>query len=117
MQQVLLNLINNAIDAMDQKGGVIEITTRRENNDLVIDVADDGQGIPRANLAKIFDPFYTTKPVGKGTGLGLSICYGIIKKMGGQISVNSAVGLGTAFHIKLPVTPGSEAVRSHQEIT
>ena len=102
MQQVLLNLINNAIDAMDNKGGKIEITTRMENDYVIVDVADTGQGIPKANLQRIFDPFYTTKPVGKGTGLGLSICYGIIKKMGGEITVNSAVGLGTTFHVMVP---------------
>ena len=104
MQQVLLNLINNAIDAMDNKGGKIEITTRMENNLVIVDVADTGQGIPKANLQRIFDPFYTTKPVGKGTGLGLSICYGIIKKMGGEITVNSAVGLGTTFHVLIPAS-------------
>jgi two-component system NtrC family sensor kinase len=66
-------------------------------------VADTGEGIPKANLQRIFDPFFTTKPVGKGTGLGLSICYGIVKKMGGDITVNSAVGVGTTFHIHLPL--------------
>jgi two-component system, NtrC family, sensor kinase len=106
MQQVLLNLINNAIDAMD-KGGKIEITSRTENNFVIVDVADTGHGIPKANLQKIFDPFYTTKPVGKGTGLGLSICYGIIKKMGGEITVNSAVGLGTTFHVLIPWSDNS----------
>jgi two-component system NtrC family sensor kinase len=69
---------------------------------VIVDVADNGQGIPKSNLARIFDPFYTTKPVGRGTGLGLSICYGIVKKMGGEISVNSAVGLGTTFHVHIP---------------
>ncbi|MFH0822678.1 MAG: HAMP domain-containing sensor histidine kinase, partial [Pseudomonadota bacterium] len=72
------------------------------NGHVVVDVADDGPGIPEANLQRIFDPFFTTKPVGKGTGLGLSICYGIITKMGGRISVNSAMGLGTTFHIQIP---------------
>jgi len=108
MQQVLLNLINNAIDAMDTKGGQIEITTRMENDYVIVDVADTGHGIPRADLQRIFDPFYTTKPVGKGTGLGLSICYGIVKKMGGEITVNSAVGLGTTFHVRIPVSEGSQ---------
>lgn len=109
MQQVLLNLINNAIDAMDTKGGQIEITTRMENDYVVVDVADTGHGIPRADLQRIFDPFYTTKPVGKGTGLGLSICYGIVKKMGGEITVNSAVGLGTTFHVRIPVSEENRA--------
>jgi len=103
MQQVLLNLINNAIDAMDKNGGEVQITTHIDGDRIVVDIADNGQGIPRSNLQRIFDPFFTTKPVGKGTGLGLSICYGIIKKMGGEISVNSAVGVGTTFHISLPV--------------
>lgn len=102
LQQVLLNLINNALDAMDSKGGKLEITSREEDGYVVIDVADTGPGIPQANLQRIFDPFYTTKPVGKGTGLGLSICYGIIKKMNGVITVNSAAGVGAAFHVKVP---------------
>ncbi|UCG21510.1 MAG: two-component sensor histidine kinase [Deltaproteobacteria bacterium] len=104
-EQVLLNLVNNALDAMTPEGGTLEITTRVDGGHVVVDVADTGQGIPKANLARIFDPFFTTKPVGKGTGLGLSICYGIIKKMEGEISVNSAVGLGTTFHVRLPLSP------------
>jgi len=102
MQQVLLNLINNAVDAMEKSGGSIDITTRVDGAYVVLDVADTGPGIPQANLARIFDPFFTTKAVGKGTGLGLSICYGIIHKMGGEISVNSAVGIGAVFHIRIP---------------
>ncbi|NTW37969.1 MAG: GHKL domain-containing protein, partial [Syntrophobacteraceae bacterium] len=103
MQQVLLNLINNAIDAIGKGGGEVEITTRVEADNVIIDVQDTGHGIPKAILPRIFDPFFTTKPVGKGTGLGLSICYGIVKKLGGEITVNSAVGLGTTFHIYLPM--------------
>jgi len=108
-EQVLLNLVNNALDAMTPDGGTLEITTRVDGGHVVVDVADSGQGIPKANLARIFDPFFTTKPVGKGTGLGLSICYGIIKKMEGEISVNSAVGLGTTFHVRLPLPPEDRA--------
>ena len=103
VQQVLLNLINNSLDAMDTSGGTLKVTTRMENSNVVMDISDDGPGIPQANLQRIFDPFFTTKPVGKGTGLGLSICYGIIKKMGGDISVNSAVGVGTVFHVRIPI--------------
>jgi two-component system NtrC family sensor kinase len=66
-------------------------------------VADDGPGIPESNLSRIFEPFFTTKPVGKGTGLGLSICYGIIQKMGGEITVESIIDSGTTFRIRLPV--------------
>jgi two-component system NtrC family sensor kinase len=103
MQQVLLNLINNAIDAIGTGGGEVTITTRVDEDHVVIDVEDTGHGIPKSILPRIFDPFFTTKPVGKGTGLGLSICYGIVKKLGGEITVNSAVGLGTTFHIRLPI--------------
>jgi len=102
IQQVLLNLMNNALDSMEKRGGNITLTSCLEGDELVIGVTDTGPGIPGANLARIFDPFFTTKPVGKGTGLGLSICYGIIKKMGGEIDVRSVVGTGTTFHIRLP---------------
>jgi len=103
MQQVLLNMINNSLDAMEDKGGTIEVRSRQEEDFAVIEVEDNGSGIPQAQMAKIFEPFFTTKPVGKGTGLGLSICYGIIKKLGGNIAVESAVGKGTTFHIKVPM--------------
>jgi len=103
LQQVLLNMINNSLDAMDPKGGIVKITSTVSGKHVLVDVADTGAGIPRANLQRIFDPFFTTKPVGKGTGLGLSICYGIMKKMGGDLTVNSAVGVGTTFHIHIPV--------------
>ena len=117
-EQVLLNLVNNALDAMPPDGGTLEITTRVDGGHVVVDVADTGQGIPKANLARIFDPFFTTKPVGKGTGLGLSICYGIIKKMEGEISVNSASGLGTTFHVRLPLPPEAGARKEllHQNL-
>ncbi|RJP46785.1 MAG: sensor histidine kinase [Desulfobacteraceae bacterium] len=108
MQQVLLNLINNALDAMEKKGGRLDIATESRGNEIVITVEDTGPGIPASNLARLFDPFFTTKPVGKGTGLGLSICYGIINKMGGKIEVESTVGVGTTFRIILPITNSSE---------
>jgi two-component system NtrC family sensor kinase len=102
MQQVLLNLINNAVDAMSQRGGLVQISTRREGDEVVLGVADQGEGIPKANLARIFEPFFTTKPVGKGTGLGLSIVYGIVQKMGGDIEVQSQQHEGTTFLVRLP---------------
>lgn len=104
MQQICLNLLNNALDAMEQTGGTIIITTTVETQMVVIAFKDNGPGIPRTNLSRIFDPFFTTKPVGKGTGLGLSICYGIIHKMGGKIEAQSEVGRGTSFFIRLPVS-------------
>ena len=109
LQQVMLNLINNALDAMENTGGNLSIFTRSEENNIILGdhvlimVSDNGPGIPTANLTKIFDPFFTTKPVGKGTGLGLSICYGILKKMGGDILVKSIVGEGTTFTVKVPL--------------
>ena len=103
MQQVFLNLINNALDAMDKKGGNLDISSRKEGDDIVLAFADNGPGIPQANLSRIFDPFFTTKPVGKGTGLGLAICYGIIKTLGGEITVQSAVDVGTTFYIRIPI--------------
>jgi two-component system NtrC family sensor kinase len=103
LQQVILNLINNAIDAMERKGGQLFIYTRREERHVVVEVSDTGSGIPEANLSRIFDPFFTTKPVGKGTGLGLAICYGIIQKMGGEIRVRSTLNVGTVFTVYLPI--------------
>jgi len=106
MQQVFLNLINNALDAMARSGGTLHIKVKKQDGDLMIRIADSGEGIPEANLERIFDPFFTTKPVGKGTGLGLSICYGIITKMGGTIDVRSVIDVGTSFRIRLPLERG-----------
>jgi two-component system NtrC family sensor kinase len=103
MQQVFLNLINNALDAMEKEGGTLDVDVKLEDMSVVFYVADSGPGIPEANLERIFDPFFTTKPVGKGTGLGLSICFGIIKKMGGDIEVRSVVGAGTTFRVSIPL--------------
>ena len=106
MQQVFMNLINNAIDAIGSGGGLLEIRSRVEGDRVVVDIADTGHGISKSVMARIFDPFFTTKPVGKGTGLGLSICYGIIKKLGGNLTVDSSVGLGTTFHVNIPIHGG-----------
>jgi two-component system NtrC family sensor kinase len=111
-QQIFINLINNAIDAIEPKGGAVKISTRREGDFVFVDVADNGPGIPSYILPRIFDPFFTTKPVGKGTGLGLSICYGIAKKLGGDISVNTAEGMGTTFHVKFPISKGQKKTTS-----
>ncbi|MBI9079938.1 MAG: GHKL domain-containing protein [Pseudodesulfovibrio sp.] len=102
LQQVFLNLINNAIDAMEPGGGNLDIKTRNDDGMVMVSIEDTGCGIPKANLQRIFDPFFTTKAVGKGTGLGLSIIYGIVNKMGGEITVKSAVGKGSIFSIRLP---------------
>jgi two-component system NtrC family sensor kinase len=105
LQQVLLNLITNAIDAHDGKPyGSIRISTRADNGrqQAEVIVADTGTGIKPEHLRRIFDPFFTTKAVGKGTGLGLSICYSTIRRLGGSISVSSEPGKGTEFTIVLP---------------
>jgi two-component system NtrC family sensor kinase len=107
IQQVMLNLINNAMDAMEKTGGVIRIATRMEGEAIVIQVSDNGPGIPEAYLSRVFDPFFTTKPVGKGTGLGLSICYGIVNRMGGKILVANNTREGAKFSVYLPVDDGS----------
>lgn len=103
IQQIMLNLINNARYALEKNGGQIDITTRLEEKHVLAVVEDNGPGIPEANLDRIFDPFFTTKPVGQGTGLGLSICFGIIKRMGGDITVHSNVDEGTRFEIRIPL--------------
>ena len=110
LRQVFLNLITNAIDAIivKKKPGEIAISTRLHGGEILIEFADTGIGIPDENLDKIFLPFFTTKPPGKGTGLGLSICYGIIEKLGGEITAKSEVGEGTTFTIKLPLVKGKK---------
>ncbi len=105
MHQVLLNLVNNALYAMEKEGGQLTVSSVLQNGQIVISVGDTGPGIPRAIVDRIFDPFFTTKPVGQGTGLGLSICYGIVKKMGGEIEVVSEIGKGSTFRVRLPVEP------------
>lgn len=102
LQQVFLNVINNAIDAIG-KDGTISITTHTVAGDVRVVIQDDGPGIDPEKIPHIFEPFYTTKEPGKGTGLGLSITYGLLKKLGGDITVRSVVGQGTAFTITIPV--------------
>ncbi|MCJ2165580.1 MULTISPECIES: PAS domain-containing sensor histidine kinase [unclassified Pseudodesulfovibrio] len=101
VQQVILNLLENAIDAIGENGA-ITVTTRVEGDMVAMDIADSGEGISRENLSKVFDPFFTTKPTGEGTGLGLSIVYSTLSKIGGTINVHSEQGLGTTFTVRLP---------------
>ncbi|EGB14542.1 integral membrane sensor signal transduction histidine kinase [Pseudodesulfovibrio mercurii] len=103
IQQVILNLLENAIDAID-RDGQITVITRTDDMGVVLNIADSGPGIPKEYLAKVFDPFFTTKPTGEGTGLGLSIVYSTLSKLGGTIKVNSESGQGTTFTIHLPLT-------------
>lgn len=110
INQVFLNLINNAAQSIGTGAGVITLTTRRDGPDHVaVDIEDNGKGIAPEVLPKIFDPFFTTKDVGKGTGLGLSISYKIVQQHGGRISVDSTVGAGTKFTVVLPLTPPAPA--------
>lgn len=124
MQQVFLNLLINAADAMNERGQItIATRTVGESEEtpwfkmghpqegkkyIEIEFTDTGPGIPEEYMGKIFEPFFTTKPVGKGTGLGLAVSYGIIKRHGGNITVRSEPGKGASFFIRLPVEEGSE---------
>ncbi len=103
LRQLLINLINNAMDAMPE-GGSITIGTRQgDNGGVCIQVEDTGFGIPEENMDKIFDPFFTTKAPGKGAGLGLSISHGILQRIGGRVFATSRPGHGSTFTVELPV--------------
>jgi len=119
LQQVFLNLINNAVDAILEVGSVGELRVRTgvEEDQIFIEFTDSGPGVK--DSSRVFDPFYTTKPVGKGTGLGLSICYGIITEHGGSILVKNGPQRGATFRIELPLpsrtsTPEAAGVSSRQ---
>lgn len=114
LQQVFVNIIQNAYQAMPE-GGTLRLVTRSLGDEVQIIFADTGIGIPPENIKRIFDPFFTTKEVGQGTGLGLSVSYGIVEQHGGTIEVESQVGEGTTFIIKLPVM--QEEVLSRQRLT
>ncbi|NYH10144.1 ATP-binding protein [Pseudomonas moraviensis] len=103
INQVIMNLVINAAQAMGPERGTITLRTGVQGETAIIEVADTGSGIAPETLQKIFDPFFTTKPVGQGTGLGLSLSYGIVKKHGGDISVRSTLGAGTTFRVQLPL--------------
>jgi len=107
INQVFLNLITNAAQALPTQNGEITLVSRSENDGVTVEVIDNGSGIPPDVLPKIFDPFYTTKEIGKGTGLGLSISYQIVKDHGGRIHAESQVGRGTKFTVWLPIKPPS----------
>jgi len=106
IKQVFINILNNAVFAMPN-GGQLTVTSQISSTDsqmVCLSFADTGSGISPEHIDKIFDPFFTTKEVGQGTGLGLSVSYGIIERHNGQISLETAVGIGTTFHISLPIT-------------
>jgi C4-dicarboxylate-specific signal transduction histidine kinase len=103
LKQVVFNLLCNSLDALTD-GGTIEISVRTEDDTMLVEICDNGEGIPPESIDNIFEPFYTTKALGSGTGLGLAVCYGIIQKHKGEISVTSpGQGRGTRVAIRLPV--------------
>jgi len=101
LQQALIALATNALDAL-VFSGILTIDAKNDGKKVVVEVIDNGVGIPPENLPKIFEPFFTTKEIGKGTGLGLAVCYGILTEHGGSLDVQSTVGVGTTFTITLP---------------
>lgn len=114
VNQVFLNLLVNAAQAITKRG-TITVRTGCEGDQVWLAFTDDGIGIPAEQQSRIFDPFYTTKPVGEGTGLGLSLSYGIVQKHGGRIEVDSRPGAGTTFTIRLPIRRA--AVDSASEVS
>ena len=103
LQGVWLNLVMNAMDAMDKEEKHIRIVSSQQGNDVRVNISDNGQGIPPEKLSRIFEPFFTTKDRDRGTGLGLSVCHRVIKQHGGLILVDSKIGEGTTFSVVLPV--------------
>jgi signal transduction histidine kinase len=112
INQVIMNLLVNAGQAIE-KEGIITVKTTHENDVVKIAITDNGKGIENSHIKKIFDPFFTTKPVGKGTGLGLSISFGIIKKHHGKIDVQSKPGAGSTFTITIPVSQQVKEADNH----
>ena len=105
-EQVFVNIVNNALDAMQGGPGTITVETSQDDKYQHVAVSDTGTGMDDNTMARIFQPFFTTKEVGKGTGLGLSVSFGIVDSLGGKISVESAVGHGSTFTISLPKDGG-----------
>lgn len=104
INQVVMNLIVNAAHAIGDERGRITVRTGRDGDDHVwLEIGDNGSGIAPDTVSRIFDPFFTTKAVGKGTGLGLSLAYGIVQKHSGRIDVDTALGQGTRFRVRLPI--------------
>jgi len=109
IKHVFLNLLTNAADACQQRGGIITVSTWQEGERVAVAIKDTGIGIKPEEMELIFQPFYTTKPEIKGTGLGLSVSYGIIKQHQGEIRVESRPGEGATFTVLLPINSGEDA--------
>ena len=115
LQQIVLNILNNAVDAMEGKGGTARVMLLRVGDRVQITFSDTGSGIAAEHLPRIFEPFFTTKPVGKGTGLGLAVCYGLVQQMGGSLTVKSRLGVGTTFTLTLPLHPAEKEASASAE--
>ena len=102
IQQVFLNIISNAVQAMEGKGK-LTLSSQQDNGFIVVQIRDTGQGIPPEYISKVFDPFFTTKQQGEGTGLGLNIVHRVVEQYGGNIKIESEPGEGTTFVISFPV--------------
>lgn len=102
LQGVWINLILNAIDAIDKETGLISITSIYNGSEFQVTIVDNGKGIPADHLPRVFEPFFTTKLPGRGTGLGLSVCMRAIRHHGGNLQVDSQMGKWTRFTISLP---------------
>jgi signal transduction histidine kinase len=109
VNQVLLNLLSNAAQAIEHEGGRIVVATQVLDRRAIIVIEDNGKGIDAVNLPRIFDPFFTTKPIGQGTGMGLAISQHIVEQHGGVIRVSSRPGTGTRFLVVLPLMPAGAA--------
>jgi C4-dicarboxylate-specific signal transduction histidine kinase len=117
IQQVFINLVNNACEAMEESSEkCLSFKMYVEEDYLVTEIKDTGQGIQKENFGKVFTPFFTTKKIGKGTGLGLAIAYGIIKMHNGFINFQSEIGKGTTFRVKLPITINKQLVNSEIKV-
>src|SRR5262249_41443782 len=111
LQQVFINILVNAHQAMMERGGggKLWLRSRAADGTIRVEIQDNGPGIPEENLKRIFDPFFTTKEVGQGTGLGLSICYGIMEEHHGRISARNHPGGGATFCVEIPILGGAPA--------
>ena len=116
LQQIFLNIVNNAFAAV-KDGGKIDITAKREGTGLIsVTFTDNGYGIPKADLERVFEPFFSTKTKQGGTGLGLSITYSLVHELGGSIGVQSEVGKGTSFVVILPLKMEKKEVKNNEDI-
>jgi signal transduction histidine kinase len=114
LQQVIINLVQNAVQAMPD-GGRLRVHLQRDDGVAVIEIEDTGSGISPEHLARVFDPFFTTKPEGQGTGMGLSVSYGIISRHHGTIHVSSKPGEGALFTIRLPMQAAPDEASQESE--